>query len=482
MGQKRSNQSKLGPVEVTKLDELKKFFTFCKNQFQTLSNRQLHQCFSQGFVYLNGIAVQGENQESIRLSCGDVVEISSEYLEVTKVAKIDNFKLNIIYEDGELAVIYKNAGVSAAPNETLDLAIKSKILSSESCQLLYRLEKNLNGLCIIAKSINSLEKLREKLCTQQILLSYHCLVCGLVGDSGNTVRLPVDDNDCPQLQIYIQSVHRCRSTGYISNITVTPLFSMERIISEIQSFSSTMTNNPTRPNPLIHYPSTVLKNLKRALFKIGHPIVGDNDMVKRSKGLYATLSKIEVFNNKDTRRCDAYNATSNDIFETENLQNMLTRLIAFTSCSGLELQATVRTYNTNADVANILGTKDVFDNDAEILSTHPTIVRTDNTVDMKNLVLSIEVPVLSKFSKLLEKEDALWSLAASKENTLLMSSGIHPSTDTMPTVGGIEQEDSKITSMDLTCGNNCDSKDANNVNVVQVVVFILPFNLIFENC
>ena len=58
-----------------------------------------------------------------------------------------------------------------------------------------------------------------------------------------------------------------------------------------------------------------------------------------------------------------------------------------------------------------------------------------------------------------------------------MNSGIHPSIDTMPTVGGIEQEDSNNTSMDLTCGNNRGSNDAYNVNVVQVVAFIL-----IENC
>ena len=231
-----------GPVTVVDDSEdvgPMKLYAFCKRIFPHLSKKTLINCFLTGSIFINGERIRcGHDDESRRLVVGDVIEIQID-MDASDARIVDATELSILHIQNGFAAISKPCGLSAAFDKELDKALKVKLWDGkrkQECQQLYHLEKGFSGICIVAETAESLSKLRSLACANSVgvnvdteecdthlesdwnscikkktaadviqvdsgkqlvtarsdmnhflELTYRCIVCGKVGEVGETV-------------------------------------------------------------------------------------------------------------------------------------------------------------------------------------------------------------------------------------------------------------------------------------------------------
>lgn len=124
--------------------------------------------------------------------------------EVIKKSKSKPLPLNIIYEDKDVIVINKPAGVIAHDTQTnteptlVDALIKhdKKIAKvgdqAERAGLVHRLDKAASGIMIVAKNQKAFEFLKEKFSSRDVEKHYTVLVCGHMSEPHGTINLPIE--------------------------------------------------------------------------------------------------------------------------------------------------------------------------------------------------------------------------------------------------------------------------------------------------
>ena len=153
-----------------------------------ISRANLQKMIKSGNVLINGIVVTSKK---------DVVNIDDEItLTVTQEPVLKDLPeaidLNIVYEDNDLMVINKPAGLivhpgAGVPSGTLLNAIIAHQPSNTELPqagLIHRLDKDTTGLLIIAKNSESYFKLNQAMSEREIKREYFALVKGVVHTSG----------------------------------------------------------------------------------------------------------------------------------------------------------------------------------------------------------------------------------------------------------------------------------------------------------
>ncbi len=171
------------------------------------------------------IKVNGKKSEiSYRLKEGDVLElyINDEFFE--KSSAEDDFKsapvnLDIVYEDENIIIINKKAGLVVHPDKNCKVdclinRIKNYLFkkgeynpeneNSFSPALVNRIDRNTQGMVIAAKNAQSLKELNEKMKSREIHKYYLCIVCGVIKKDEETLTAFLDKNENKN-KVYIKS-------------------------------------------------------------------------------------------------------------------------------------------------------------------------------------------------------------------------------------------------------------------------------------
>jgi 23S rRNA pseudouridine1911/1915/1917 synthase len=145
-----------------------------------------------------GIAVNSEKVKAGYITQADD-RVSIEIADITTNLDPADIKLNIVYEDDELFVINKEAGLTVHPgkgtggdtlvnallNYTRNLALKGK---SDRPGIVHRLDKNTSGLLVIAKNDKTHAFLSKQFDSKTISRIYWSLVWGVPKESEGTVN------------------------------------------------------------------------------------------------------------------------------------------------------------------------------------------------------------------------------------------------------------------------------------------------------
>lgn len=115
------------------------------------------------------------------------------------VHKVFDLKLDVLYEDDYLAVIFKPAGIGVSGNyfRTIQNALPFNIKTSTQSDKLaiprpiHRLDNPTSGLLIIAKTHSTAVKLGKMLEQKQINKIYHAIVVG-TPNTENYINLPIN--------------------------------------------------------------------------------------------------------------------------------------------------------------------------------------------------------------------------------------------------------------------------------------------------
>lgn len=206
-------------------------FTIAKNdadkrldKFITKAAPMLPKNLMYKYIRLKRIKVNGKKSDiSAKLLVGDVVEmyINDEFFEAAQ-DKYDFLKapksLDIIYEDENILLLNKKAGVLSHPDEgeyvdTLITRVQRylyekgeydpKAENSFAPALANRIDRNTGGIVIAAKNAESLRILNEKIKNRELEKRYLCVVVGSPKESHATLTAyMVKDEKKNKVRVY----------------------------------------------------------------------------------------------------------------------------------------------------------------------------------------------------------------------------------------------------------------------------------------
>lgn len=161
------------------------------------SRARIQRLIEDGDVLVKGRAAKS----SYKLRAGDVVEV--ELTEPTLISFApEAIPLDIIYEDEELVVVNKPAGLVVHPGAGVASGTLANALAYHFEQLsqragarrpgiVHRLDKDTSGLIVVAKTENAHEKLAEQFRAREVFKSYIALVHGRLKEDAGRIEQPI---------------------------------------------------------------------------------------------------------------------------------------------------------------------------------------------------------------------------------------------------------------------------------------------------
>ncbi len=163
-----------------------------------LSRTRAQQLIREGQVVLNGITV---TKPALMLKAGDMVEVHIPQIKDTGILP-ENLPLPILYQDADIAVINKPAGMVVHPCEgTPDGTVVNALLyhlddlsgigGEYRPGIVHRLDKDTSGLMIIAKNDQAHLALSAQFKERTTEKHYRAVVYGCPAEEQGTVDMPI---------------------------------------------------------------------------------------------------------------------------------------------------------------------------------------------------------------------------------------------------------------------------------------------------
>jgi len=184
-------------LQVDAVDTDTRLDAFLAARIEGWSRSRLQRLIDDGDVLVNGQTVKS----AYKLKAKDEIEVELTPLP-SSVFVPENIPLDIIYEDDDLVVVNKPAGLvvhpaAGAPSGTLAnaLAYHFQQLSSPAGAIrpgiVHRLDKDTSGLLVVARNEEAHEKLADQFRAREVFKSYVALVHGVVERDSGTVDQPL---------------------------------------------------------------------------------------------------------------------------------------------------------------------------------------------------------------------------------------------------------------------------------------------------
>ena len=193
---------------------------YLAQRYPHLSRSYLQRLIAQGYVAVNDSQVKASQQ----VQRGDRIQVEFPPMPSLNLEP-ESIPLNVVYEDDEVLVIDKPAGISVHPGAgsqggTLANALLAycpslaEVGESGRPGIVHRLDKDTSGLMIVAKSEEALKSLSQQFKSRDVIKRYIALVKGKVEPEEGVIEAPLGRNPRNRKKMAVVTEGREAVTSY----------------------------------------------------------------------------------------------------------------------------------------------------------------------------------------------------------------------------------------------------------------------------
>ena len=189
---------------------------FLMNMIENTTRNKIQQAAENGSILVNDVAVKS----NYKVKAGDVVRLVLAHPTYEQLLTPENIPLDIVYEDDQLLVINKPAGMVVHPGHgnysgTLVNALayhfeNLPMNSSERPGLVHRIDKDTTGLLVVAKTEQAMAYLTKQFAEKTSEREYVALVWGNIEEDEGTVEGNIGRHDTNRMRM---AVHESDEKG-----------------------------------------------------------------------------------------------------------------------------------------------------------------------------------------------------------------------------------------------------------------------------
>jgi len=255
--------------KVGEADKGKRLDMYIVEQLPGLSRSFVQKLTSEGNILLNGEPAKNHH----KVNTGEAVDVSVPE-PVASTIRAEKIPLDIVYEDGDLLIINKPAGmvVHPAPGNYSGTLVNALLTHCKDLSgiggvlkpgIVHRIDKGTSGLLVVAKNDSSHKALADQFRAKTTRRVYWALVKGVVRFDNGIVELPIGRSDDDRMKMAVKS-----EEGEEGRYAVTKYKVLER-------FKDSTLLELTLGTGRTH-------QIRVHMSHVGHPVVGDEEYGSRS--------------------------------------------------------------------------------------------------------------------------------------------------------------------------------------------------------